>query len=254
MKNIFVSLTLLLLAACGGSSSNSGGSDTPNPSTNDNSSLGTLTHLAYDFSIQLERSGKKTTTFDFPSTYSVPLRIKSTGQVSLLTREFPRMVLRVCPVDSTRKDCDIKVDASEDSIGTGADLVMDLCGIGRAHENCGDDDPTVVTGILSSSGSLTVSSMPVRLRVFFLSGSTNGITATDRDPGIFGDMPRIVASIRTGVATSGPLTAQGMPVIDTEITLVAGGLLPNSLPELGGYGYVATMNGSFDNPPLDILE
>jgi len=41
---------------------------------------------------------------------------------------------------------------------------------------------------------------------------------------------------------------------ELQVTLVAGGIIPTSMPELGGAHYLSTMTGTFDIDPLTLLD
>ncbi|EKD42075.1 MAG: hypothetical protein ACD_73C00343G0001 [uncultured bacterium] len=257
MKKQFLILCLLALTvACGGaaSSDSSGNTDNSANTSQTDNTLGTKLNLTYNFKIQVSDSGGVHEPYVFPQEYTTPLYVKSNGTVTLRAKDYPRMVLRICPTSSARSDCDIKVN-TDDDIGSGIDLTLDLCGINNSHSQCGDGDTTNFAGLLASDGSLTINAVAVRVRVFYLNNDgPTGYSASDTATGFVSDLPRITASIRTNPdIISGGLKAFGQKVTDTDITLIAGGVIPSDMPDLGDASYIVTMEGIFDEAPLDLI-
>lgn len=253
---ILISLALCL-AACGGSSDPA---TDPNPdeendgSSSNVSALGSVAHLTYQFSTQTA-TDDGILQIDYPETYMTPIYIKPDGGVTLLAREFPRMVLRICPTDTADENCDVKVDLP--SVQQQLDLVFDLCGKDLTHSQCGDDggDPTTFEGSLSPEGRLVITSIDVRIRVFLIvDGSPNGYSALDTDAGIL-PLPRLEVVVQTDPEIStGILSGIGERVSGFNVKLVAGGIIPEEMPELGGAHYLTTMTGTFDVDVLGLLE
>lgn len=251
-KFTFITLALCL-AACGGSSDSA---NDPNPdeetdgSSSNVSALGSVAHLTYQFSTQTA-TDDGILQIDYPETYMAPIYIKPDGGVTMLAREFPRMVLRICPIEAADENCDVTVDSS--IVAQQLDLVFDLCGKERTDDGCGDDggDPTTFEGSLSSEGRLVIPSLDVRIRVFLLAGNgPDGNSALDTDQGVL-PLPRLEVVVQTDPEiTTGILSGIGERVEGFNVKLVAGGILPE---RLSSAHYLTTMTGTFDVDVLGLL-
>lgn len=244
----------LQLAACGGGGGGDGSDVDPSAAQNQPvSELGQTTNLVFKFSVQVAASSDSTVPplLPFPQFYSVPLHIQPDGEVTLVAREFPTMILRICPNVSDLVGCTVRSD--DDQVGDGIDLVMDLCKRTAAHAACGTD-VTQFHGRLSDDGSLSISAIDVRARVFLLGSGPDGKTAKESDGGFIADLPRMTVVVHTGRASSGKLAADGSKVADTEVRLVSAGLIPEKMQEIGGSSYLSILEGHFTVDPLDFLE
>lgn len=258
IKKLCLIFTLAGFISCGssgGDSSTTGTDNTPsNASENqNNSAIGTKLNLSYNFQIQIADENGINTPYSFPKNYTAPLYINSEGSVTIKAREFPKMVLRICPKGSVNS-CDIYINSTDTDLGNGLDLVLDLCGFSKSHAECGPNDGTTFSGSLTDNGSLSISGIAVRVRVFNLDGGPNGNTASVTAGGFISDMPRITVSLKTNpdISING-LHAFGNEVSDRDVTLIGGGVIPANMPELGSASYVITLDGTFNQAPLDLL-
>lgn len=248
--------SLLFLAGCG-----SGGSGGPavGPDSDPNvSAMGSVANLTYEFQTRAATSNNidDIMVLAYPEAYTAPFYIKPNGQVTMRARDFPRMVLRVCPTALSDDTCDVRVDMA--AVQSALDLVFDLCGKDKTDSQCGDQggDSTVFEGSLNSEGRLLVTSVDVRIRVFLVGASgPDGFTAGDTASGILPNLPRLEVAIQTDPEIhTGILSGIGERVNGTSVTLVAGGIVPEAMPEMGGAHYLATITGTFDVNPLGLLE
>lgn len=263
--NIRRNLCLLILPwliACGSGGGESGSDEDiePDPGV---SALGNRLNLRFNFSVQSAQDivcvtlpCPSTTTFNFPDEYEVPLYLKATGQLTLRAQDFPRMVLRLCDVETARDDCDYRMD--DNRLTLGADLVMDLCGADRDNAACGNEgnDPTLFEGSINAEGRMVITGISVRLRIFLLGTSgPDGFTASDIATGIL-PLPHLTVVTQTDPEiNTGRLSGMGQRIDENGgVTLVAGGIIPTAMPELGGSHYLSTMTGTFDIDPLPLLD
>lgn len=244
----------LQLAACGGGGGSDGSGIDPSAAQNQpEADLGQTTNLIFKFSVQVAAPSDATIPplLSFPQFYSVPLHIKPNGEVTMIAREFPTMILRICPSVSNLTGCTVRSD--DDQVGEGIDLVMDLCKHTATHAACGTD-ATQFHGSLTDDGSLSILAIDVRARVFLLGSGPDGKTAKESDGGFMADLPRMTVAVHTDRASSGALTADGLKVTDTEVRLVSAGLIPKDMPEIGKSSYLSILEGHFTVDPLDFLE
>lgn len=239
--------------SCGSSSTSEGG-DVQEPDEEENSvpsNLGNLTQLTFQFETQTDSSTNDELDLQiiYPRSFTIPLYIKEDGLVSIRASEFPKMVLRLCRVSSSSASCDVPTD----DVDFDVDLVLDACGSGRADTQCGTADPTVFFGLVKSDGFMLVNAVAIRVRLFAVSTSSDGYTAGSTDQGLL-VLERVVVSVSTGSVTTGGLTAMGTLLENNTVKLVAGGLVPASMPKLGGANYLAILQGTFDVNPLSFLE
>lgn len=246
----FLYLLFLIIAAGCGSSSTSPQPVDPGPEV---SALGSVAHFTYQFQTTTTTDSG---TFDlnFPETYSVPLYIKPDGEVTVLAREFPRMVYRLCPLGSTDTTCNINLDLP--ALGNGVDLVMDLCGEGVANADCGPKDGSLYDGSVNSEGRLVIPALDVRIRIFLLGGTgPDGYTADVTDSGILSNLPRLQVVVQTDPEIkTGILSDIGTRILNKEAKLVAGGIIPAGMAQLSGAHYISAMTGTFDIDPLLLLQ
>ena len=252
-KSLKAVALLCLLASCGGANS-SGTAEEPNfgttPTTIDRSALGTAINLNYNFTIQIDDDDNTLDlTVPFPDTYEAPFYFNTDGTVSLIANEFPQMIFRVCDGESTTTAC----DAYYDGLGNDFDLVIDSCGATLEDEDCGTADTTVFSGTLASTGDMAVNATSIRVRLFSSTSSPNGFTANDTDSGLL-NLEHMVAKITTAALTSGDRSPVGSRLNSSAITLVAAGSVPDDLPVIGGAHYAATISGTFESDPLELLE
>lgn len=253
IRKLAIFLLFFTITACAGSGLDEDDEfdEDPDPGL---SALGSSVKLTYQFSNQLSTDDGDFPEFVYPTEYEATFYIKDDGEVSLRAKDFPRMVLRICPSDTTMTDCDILFD--NDAVSFGIDLVLDLCGDGLDHDDCGDSDPTIFKGTLTSEGRLVIPTIAVRSRIFLVGTSgPDGRTADDTDSGILPTLPRLITVVRTDPAIeTGELEGIGERVNDRSVKLVAGGIIPDGMPELGGAHYLSTITGTFDVDPLSFLE
>lgn len=247
---------VLTTAACGSSGSDSKVDLGAGPQV---SALGSAAPFTFTFKTTTSYNGG-IVDLDFREIYSVPLYVKSDGEVSLLAREFPRMVVRICQPSSTDPSCDVLIDDSR--VGDGVDLVMDLCGEGIDNADCGPKDGTMYEGSVNADGHLVVTALDVRIRVFLLGGTgPDGHEALVTAGGLLPDLPRLKVVVQTDPdIKTGALIATGSRVkvnstdLKAEATLVAGGVIPDNMQVLSGAYYTSTMTGTFDVNPLGLLQ
>lgn len=249
---------LLVLAQCGGGAENGGIDDDLNP---DLSALGTRVNLTYSFINRIDSPDNAfDSQIDYPTSFSVPLYVLPNGLVSLRAADFPKMRLRVCFPGSNAPLCDVRatqnIDLGVDGAEDAFDLVLDACGQGRADKDCGEKDPTIFLGALQSNGSLTVNGIILRARIFLIKAASDGerAAATDRGLMVLSRIPVRVTTEAVTAAGAGSLSGTGIRLANRQISLVAAGVIPASMPELGNSQYQGSLSGEFDIDPLMILE
>ena len=249
-KRLIPILCLLISTGCGNADSfnrSDNGDDGADISV---SEAGTAVTFTYFFETQLDSDDDLLDfAFPYPHNYSVPLFVQKNGTVTLFARNFPPMVLRICEVASS--DCDLMFDdLGIDKI----DVVLDSCGRELDDEECGEGDDTAYTGTLSNDGSLTINAISIRVRVFAVTGSSDGFTADAADTGLIPGMERLVVKVTTGTVTTGDLAASGSRVNASAVKLVAAGIISDDMPTLGGVHYISSLTGTFDIDPLGLLK
>ena len=172
-KRIIPILCLLICAGCGSSfdePDDDGGNSSPSVSE-----AGAPVLFTYFFETQLDSDDNLFDfAFPYPDSYSVPLYIREDGTVTLFARDFPAMVLRAC--DTEGDDCNV---VSGDLDFGKIDLVLDSCGRDLEDRDCGEDDDSAFTGMLSSDGSLIISGIYIRARIFAVTGSSSGFAVAN---------------------------------------------------------------------------
>lgn len=250
-KYLFCFFALLLLSC------SSGGSDSSNQDNDDDvdsdvsSALGSKVVLNYEFEGALVGDDLNVT-LPFPDTYSMTLYIQDSGTVSLRAKDLSRMVLRICDSSTNRTDCDMELD----DIDLDVDLVFDACGeqADTGHNDCGDDDSTIYTGSLDSDGSLFINAIAMRIRVFAVTSSLDGYSASDTDEGLLPDLERITVKITTGSVSSGALSDSGSAVSNKQVTLVSAGIVPDDMTLVAGASYLGVVEGTFNIDPLSLIQ
>lgn len=251
MKKTISFLCVLLITACGGSAidSTTGASPSDNSDT-ETSDLGTQVNLTFLFETQTDSEDDSLDfAIPYPETYTAPLYVQSNGVISMVANEFPQMVFRVCATGSSTSDCNTYFD----DLDIDVDLVIDSCGSAVEDDDCGAGDDTIYTGTLSDSGDVNISAVSIRIRLFAVASGSNGNTADDTDTGLV-TLSRLIARVTTSSVQTGDLTETGSRVNNSAVKLVAGGLIPDDFPVLGGAHYVSSLTGTFDVDPLDLLE
>jgi hypothetical protein len=184
--------------------------------------------LTFSVSLELDASNNNyDMTTAFAEDYQLPLTIEA-GNLTVDANNFPKMVYRVCQTDSSTASCDFITDA----LGLEIDVVVDSCGRLVDDADCGASDDTYYAGTLSESGDMTINDISLRLRLFLVNDEGDGTSALDSDEGLV-TLNRIVVDLTTDSATSGDLSAQGLALNETDVTLVAAGTLSSTTPELG---------------------
>lgn len=251
-KQIILSIFMVILMSCGGGVENSTFSDSGNTQTNANfSNLGQKVNLTFSFSTQINSltNNDLDTTIGFDDEFTLPMYVNPDGYISFAAQEFPKIVLRICATGSADPFCDKHVSGLDDDI----DLVLDVCGGSVEDINCGVSDSTVYQGTLSHSGTITINTIAVRVRAFFVTGDLDGFIADPEDKGI-AEFNRIYARLTTGLVSTGTLQAQGDIIKNNEVKLVAGGILPSKMEDLSGAHYIAIIEGRFNQDPVSLLD
>lgn len=255
---------LALFAACSSSELPELTEDDPNADASVN---GTPVRLAYNFDLTIDSTGDA---FDFDidlaDDYALRLYINQDGTVALLASDFPRMVYRICAEGSDTSGCHFTYDEEDEEdwglelAGGDFDIVIDSCGAAMADEDCGSPDDTVFTGSLASDGTLAIENMEFRVRAFFVTEELDGYTAEDSATGLLTSDTSIrltISHITTGavaINAGDHLSAEGAAVSNSMVTLVGAGVIPSSVPELGGSYFIGTIAGTFSYDPLSLLE
>lgn len=219
---------------------------------------GSTVNFSFQFSSQLDATNNDLdSTLVYPDTYTVPLSITESGEVTLLAKDFPQLIFRICSAGSTAAQCHLRLDGDLPIDGTNtqeaADIVIDACGQGITDANCGLKDSTVFTGKMNADGSMDINGVGIRVRVFLVKTNSDGFRAEDEDTGLL-PLERISVRVTTGSVTTGNLSGTGSPISNRQITLVAGGLVPSSYPEVGGSNFISKLTGEFDIDPLALLK
>lgn len=252
---------LALFAACSAAELPELTEDDPNADAVVN---GTPVRLAFNIALALDATDDGFDfDFEFPDDYSLRMYINQDGTVAILANDFPRMVYRLCAQGSDKDGCHSYYDEDDYDIETGGndfDLVIDSCGSAMADEDCGAPDDTAFTGTLLSDGTLVIENMEFRVRIFLVSEELDGYTAEDSDTGLLtsDDSIRLTISrITTGavaINAGDHLAAEGAAVENSMVTLVGAGVIPSSVPDLGGSYFIGTINGIFSYDPLELLD
>lgn len=185
---------------------------------------------------------------DYAKPLELPLAIDDDGNITIAANAVPKIVYRICTEDSTTSACDARSDLTG---GFDLDLVIDACGRFVANENCGTSDNTTFNGKITQTGTIALSQLSIRVRVFAISNTSNGFTATTDQQGLL-DLNRLLLSLTTNDAASGLLSVSGMAVDQDnwEVILVGAGKLPSSNEALGGADFAVTILGAFANNPF----
>lgn len=248
-------LTLFILSLISSCSSSPSPVSFDDENSNDVSTYGTQVQLAYTFTTNLDSDNNGTIDFTalYPDTYTLPVYIKSDGVVHALASDFPEMVYRVCVPSSSFANCDTTYEGLTDLGVEGIDMVIDSCGASKSDTECGGSDDTVYTGTLSSTGDLLLNSVSIRSRAFIVKASGEGYTGSQTDQGMQ-KLKHLTVRITSGHIATGSLSADGTAVTNSLVTLVTGGIVGSDVPALAGAYFSATMKGSFNTNPLDILK
>lgn len=246
---------LFLAAACGGSSSTDEPEVTPNITPTGTSSSGTKVNFNYQFTVATESNSMALdTSIVFPNSggFNVPLSVQSNGIVSMKAADFPRMVLRVCRTGSASANCSYFYTPDETVLDAGdVDLVFDACSAATDAE-CGAKDASLFTGTLKADGTMNINSIAIRIRVFAVTDSLDGFSANATQGGLL-SLPRMIVAITTDTVTTGSLSATGSKVAGKKVGFVGAGVIPSSMPYIGGLAFLSTITGSFDVDPLGLL-
>jgi hypothetical protein len=244
--------TCLLILNCGGASTDSSNENNEESSSNSSSSSSSNNsdhELEFSFGLSLTISDDdQSLEVDFPSQYDLDLYLSEEGELTVYAKDFPTMVYRICMNSSDLSGC----HSYSDELGIDADIVIDSCGRLVSDEDCGNQDNTSFSGTIDSDGSMSINSISIRTRLFAINSDSSGYTADESDTGLI-ELNRMVISINTDDTSSGSLVANGNPIDDSEVTLVAAGTLSSAAPALAGADFVTEISGSFDENPLDIL-
>lgn len=213
------------------------------------SSAGTKVNLSYEFSNVLDKDLDGTVDFsaDYSQTYSLPVYILADGTVTAWAKDFPTMIYRICKTMQT--DCDAVYNQLP---AEGVDLVLDACGVSVKDAGCGANDLTTFSGSINKNGELLLRDVSMRSRVFFVGETTNGYTQNSADQGAY-NLDRILLTLTTGLADVGSLSNSGVTLKNNEVTLVTGGTLSEDTPLIPGAAFSATLLGTFDTDPLELL-
>lgn len=255
---------LALFAACSSAELPELTEDDPSADASVN---GTPVRLTFNFSLQFDATDDS---FDFPielnDDFALRLYVNQDGTVAILANDFPRMVYRLCAEGSETDGCHSYYDEEDEEQwdlalgGSDFDIVIDSCGSSIADEDCGAPDDTTFTGTLSTDGTLVLENMAFRVRAFFVTEELDGYTAEDSDTGLLtsDDSIRLTISrITTGavaINAGDNLSAEGAAVENSMVTLVGAGVIPSSVPDLGGSYFIGTIDGTFSYDPLSLLE
>lgn len=180
--------------------------------------------------------------------FVLPMRLESSGKLSLNSREIPKMIHRICAMNSKRTGCDAYTDALG---GLEVDVVIDSCGRLTADKDCGLIN-SKFHGTLTQDGDMIMQDLSMRMRAFELTSTESGVTASDDSPGLL-VMNRIIVDLTTSKVSSGSLSNIGTVVKGKAVTLVTSGKLSSTVPAAGGANFMATLKGNFDTPPLNLL-
>lgn len=231
---------------------------------------GTEVLLSFDFALQID-SVKNTfdTEFNYPKTYTTsffidPSQVNDAGHIAVHApaQDFPKMIFRVCQIDSNTNDCDMYYDPNEiddiDLQGNEIDVVIDACTVDDAQ--CGNSDTGIFTGTLTPTGSLVLNNLEFRVRFFFADGDVNGLNATSSATGLDVNGGEGTSSLRINVSrlTTGKVSINGgdnisevgSSVNGSNLTLVGAGVIPSSIPGIGGSYFIGKI---FAETQTDLL-
>lgn len=226
-KKYLWALGFLMLLNCGGAGdiSPSASATLPSNSVQPNMTLNftlTLTLNSTDDSFDA--------IFAMPENYDLPIHHNSTNAtITVAAQDFPRLIYRICRPSSTTANC----SGYSDVLGFDVDIVMDSCGRFLDNARCGSTDPTAYTGTWDAEGNIFIENVAMRTRIFIVTASESGFTASDQDDG-FVTFNRTVVDLTTGIGQIGDLNATGSPV-DSEgsVTLIATGFVKDNPITIG---------------------
>lgn len=249
---IFMGSFIALTMACGGATSND---------TDSNTSSTNSTESANNFTTNLKLSFNLTLTIDaldddldliitLVDAYSMDMNLAQDGTITIQAKDLPKMVYRVCALDSTESDCDTTSDATG---GFDVDLVIDSCGRLVDDRDCGSSDDTIFSGELDNDGNMSIDDISLRIRTFAITSDSNGFTADDTDEGLL-VFKRLIIDLTTATVSSGDLIQTGSLVSSNEVTLVSAGSISSTVPELGGADFLAVLEGEFNKNPFNLMD
>lgn len=253
-KSVFHILLVLALVSCGGTatdSSESSGSQKGISTGGTSLQSGNESDVTMSFTVDMTIYPGNTDDFDesmeisLPDTYELPLTLSDDGTLTFYANEFPTMVYRICNPDSTSQNCDIKPEIEDIP---DMDLVFDSCDrLILSHSECGSSDGTLYEGTIDDDGNLTFADIAIRTRVFFVTTSgSSGYTATPTQTGSINDLSRILLDLSTATSLD-----------DGELVVLGTGTIPDKqigdLPSLGLSNFEASIDGTFDTDPFEII-
>jgi len=248
---VFLSVILTSLTFCSSSEQLN-----PLPTVNQNLSTQTAVTSGNDVKLTFQLSLKVDSDdedFDLDFTLdkqlAVDMNISDRGIITLWTKNIPPMIYRICSIDSKLNHCDVYSDATG---GLDIVVVIDSCGRLIADENCGPNDQTFFSGKIKSNGSMTLSNLSIRLRLFKVDSSSDDFFEDPTESG-FLDIKRFIVDLTTEDSSSGNLSVKGSPILRKDVTLVTAGVLSTTVPNLGGSDFTAVLKGTFDQDPLRFL-
>ncbi|MBX7148157.1 hypothetical protein K1X76_03655 [bacterium] len=256
LHKLLILLVFIAFNACGGSSGGGSSNDDGTGPTLDVTTLGTKRTLSFTFSTDLtDPDTAEVHSYDGVQTLQVPIYFKANptgtgGTASVAAQDFPKMIVRICRDDVTDTDCQSYLP--EDDLGTikMVDLVIDSCG-SSSDSKCGVKDTSVYVGPVTKAGDMTINAVNMRVRAFVIgeddADAVDGYTAKDTDSGLFSG--RIPAQITTGTVKG----ISGSKISGNAIKMISVGVIPGTFPEMAGFSYTATIEGTFDQDPLALI-
>lgn len=264
MTKIIFALSLCLANfACAGADTQSTDSDIDFTANQNEISTTDSNDVVLSFQVGLTIFPENTDDFgkefsiDLPSTYSLPMRIDDDGELIFFANDFPKIVYRLCHVDSTADLCDYYSDR-DDMVDM--DVVFDSCDrVIKEHAECGDADATVYEGEINAAGQLHFANIAIRTRLFFVTASgSSGYNATATMTGSINDLSRISLDLTTDQVSVAEQSFSG-DTLDTnkKIRILGTGTIPEKtigeLPSLGVSEFVGEITGEFNINPFDLM-
>lgn len=273
--SLFFILTLSVASCGGGGDNNSntgsapddaneGENQQPEPSNPDVNSInkaafGQKVTMSFDIEIETESANNPDLNFNFDISgrKQLDLYIQDDGTVTVFNQDFPKLVKRllVCDENNASPRCDANVDVVQNNEEFEVDITLDACDPFVNNRRCGPNDESRVTGTLQENGDFILRNLPIRVRVFSVSPSSNGNTASPTSTGLAA-LPRItIFSLTTGLASNVAFFERGADFSSPNPSLVAAGIIPAGLEPLTGASYFTRLsNISFDIDPLSIIQ
>lgn len=225
---VLLSVLTGLFVSCGGA----GPAGPVTAVTSHSAAQSSNTTLTFSLTLTLNSSNDDyDVVLNIPGSHDLPLwHDAENNSITLAARDFPRLVYRICHLESVTQGC----HGYTDMLGFDVDIVIDACGRFLDNSLCGENDATEYAGIWDEAGNIFVENVAMRTRLFVVSPDEDGYQASDQADG-FVDFNRTVVTLTTGLGQIGEMAGTGSPVDEnSNVTLIATGSVKNNPITVGG--------------------